>query len=72
MEPGYYNLTFEWYYLEKCHLALDLHWVHDIRVETGGGRDALVATFFDACLLPLTIQLRPFVACRWGTTDDCP
>jgi hypothetical protein len=70
LEPGYGDVKFTWWHGAEQRLQLDLHWVRGLTVSTGGGRDALTLTFHNPQLLPLEIQLTPFIACTWGTTTQ--
>ena len=72
LEPGYEILRLRWWHGSQERLALDLHWVHSLRVVTGGGRDYLIAAFRDEHLLDLEFHLKPVVCLRWGTSSRLP
>jgi hypothetical protein len=71
IEPGYETLQFRWSQRGVEIVALDLHWVAGLTVESDGGREALVAHFRERSgVSKLCIQFSPHIHISWGTTMD--
>ena len=56
----------EWRQNDEQLLALDLHWVQTMALETHRGVETMVLTFADPRVDRLTWRIRPSPALRWG------
>jgi hypothetical protein len=66
LEPGYEELRVRWERGGVELVSVTLRDVAALRVEAEAGREALVANFRSAALLPFRLQLRPRVHLFFG------
>lgn len=66
--PGYSEIELTWTRDGRVLVQLSVEHVEAVRAETDGSGERLVATFNEkAMLLPLILNLKPFVSVQWGT-----
>jgi hypothetical protein len=68
LQPGDERIEIHWWQADRLRLHLDLAGVNGLVVEITAARDALLASFREGVgfVLPLELQLRPYVSIAWG------
>jgi hypothetical protein len=68
LEPGFSEMELTWTRESRVVVQLRVGRVEAVRVETDSWGERFVAVFNEkAELLPLIVQLKPFVSVKWGT-----
>jgi hypothetical protein len=70
IEPADEVLKISWQRNARKIVDLDLHWISGLEIVMAHPNESLIVQFRDKNLLPLVLQLKPYINLCWGTNVD--